>query len=101
MLPKADAVAHAWALPDELTLRQASSTLARLLGALKAQPQGQGVRIDAGALRVFDSSALAVLLECRRSALASGRAFAVDGLPVALGGLAALYGVEALLNAPA
>jgi hypothetical protein len=39
----------AWALPDELTLRQASSTLARLLGALKAQPQGQGVRIDASA----------------------------------------------------
>ena len=76
MLPKADAVAHAWALPDELTLRQASSTLARLLGALKAQPQGQGVRIDAGS-------------------------FAVDGLPAALGGLAALYGVQALLNAPA
>ena len=101
MLPKADAVADAWALPDELTLRQASSTLARLLGALTALPRGRAGRIDAAPLSVFGSPALAVLLECRRSALATGRAFAVDGLPVALGGLAALYGVEALLNAPA
>ena len=95
------ASASAWVLPDELTLRQASGTLACLLAALRAWPQGQRVDIDASGLRVFDSSALAVLLECRRSALATGRAFAVNGWPAALGGLAALYGVEALLNAPA
>lgn len=95
-------MAPALALPEELTLRQASGTLARLLAALAGQAPGAPVRIQAQAMRVFDSSALAVLLECRRAALAQGRAFAVEGLPAALRGLAALYGVDGLLaHAPA
>ena len=57
--------------------------------------------VDASALQVFDSSALAVLLECRRSALAAGQGFAVRGLPTALAGLAALYGVADMLPAAA
>lgn len=59
-----------------------------------------GVVVDASALTAFDSSALAVLLECRREALAVGKTFAVQGLPPALRGMAGLYGVGTLL-APA
>jgi len=54
---------------------------------------------DAGALHRFDSSALAVLLECRREALALGKAFAVARMPPRLRELAAVYGVGELLPA--
>lgn len=86
------------ALPPELTHRQARATLEPLLARLRAQAGGPLV-VDASALQVFDSSALAVLLECRRQALAEKKAFAVRGLPAALAGLAALYGVAGLLPA--
>jgi phospholipid transport system transporter-binding protein len=56
---------------------------------------------DASALRRFDSSALAVLLECRREALALGKAFAVSQLHPRLRDLAGLYGVSELLPAAA
>jgi len=59
------------------------------------------VVVDAGALRQFDSSALAVLLECRRQALAAGKAFAVRGAPERLRQLARVYGVDALIPAAA
>ncbi len=84
------------ALPPTLTHREARDTLAPLLQGLRAQPDAPLV-VDASALQVFDSSALAVLLECRRQALAEHKAFAVRGLPAALAGLAALYGVAELL----
>ena len=87
-------------LPSELTHRQASATLGMLLQALRGD-QGPQLVVDAAALQVFDSSALAVLLECRREALAERKAFAVKGLPAALAGLAALYGVAELLPATA
>jgi phospholipid transport system transporter-binding protein len=54
---------------------------------------------DASGLQQFDSSALAVLLECRRQALAAGKAFSVRGAPQRLRQLASLYGVEALIPA--
>jgi phospholipid transport system transporter-binding protein len=54
--------------------------------------------VDGSALRHFDSSALAVLLECQRMARAKGRAFAVQSLPARLVELARLYGVDALLQ---
>ena len=57
-----------------------------------------GVVVDASAMAVFDSSALAVLLECRREALSVGKTFAVQGLPPALRGMAGLYGVGTLLT---
>lgn len=109
------------ALPAELTHRQARQTL----DALQQQQQLRSAKghrtnetngtngtngsshgasawlVDASALQVFDSSALAVLLECRRSALAAGQGFAVRGLPTALAGLAALYGVADMLPAAA
>ena len=87
-------------LPSELTHRQASATLSMLLQALRGD-QGPQLVVNAAALQVFDSSALAVLLECRREALAERKAFAVKGLPAALVGMAALYGVAELLPATA
>lgn len=87
-------------LPAQLTLRQARAALEVLLQALRGPTEAQLV-CDASALRVFDSSALAVLLECRRHALAAGKTFAVRALPPALAGMAALYGVAELLPAAA
>ena len=46
-------------LPSELTHRQASATLGMLLQALRGD-QGPQLVVDAAALQVFDSSALAV-----------------------------------------
>jgi len=87
-------------LPAEITHRQASATLGMLLQSLRAY-QGPQLVVDAAALQAFDSSALAVLLECRREALAERKTFAVRGLPTALAGMAALYGVAELLPAAA
>ena len=86
------------ALPAQLTLGQARATLQALLQTLRGQTGAQWV-CDASALQVFDSSALAVLLECRRHALAAGKTFAVHALPAALAGMATLYGVAELLAA--
>jgi phospholipid transport system transporter-binding protein len=52
---------------------------------------------DASGLREFDSSALALLLECRREAVAAGKGFSVHGLPARLRQLAGLYGVAELI----
>ena len=84
-------------LPTELTHPQASACLRMLVQGLKVL-QGPEVVVDASALAVFDSSALAVLLECRREVLSERKAFVVKGLPAALAGMAGLYGVDALLQ---
>jgi len=55
------------------------------------------VVVDAGSLSRFDSSALAVLLACRRQAQVLGRAFYVRDLPPRLRQLAGLYGVAELI----
>ena len=83
-------------LPATLTADEATATLRMLTQALKSKPDG-GVVIDASALQQFDSSALAVLLECQRQAQAWGRAFAVRQAPSKLAALAKLYGVDVLL----
>ena len=73
----------------------------RASAAPMASTPGRGLvtaaNIDASALKDFDSSALAVLLECRRIAQASGKAFTVRGVPAPLAELAGLYGVDELL----
>jgi phospholipid transport system transporter-binding protein len=56
---------------------------------------------DASALQQFDSSALALLLECRRQALAAGKDFSVRGAPARLHELASVYGVAELIPATA
>lgn len=83
-------------LPAELTQAQAGACSRMLAQALRSDPSKQAVA-DASALLRFDSSALAVLLECRREALALGKAFAVKQLPQRLRELATLYGVAELL----
>lgn len=83
-------------LPAELTLQQATACLAMLLQGLRAGTQPQVV-VDASALVQFDSSAIAVLLACRRESLAAGKTFVVRGLSPKLAQLAALYGVSALM----
>ncbi|MDR7380137.1 phospholipid transport system transporter-binding protein [Rhodoferax ferrireducens] len=85
-------------LPAELTHAQATASLRMLVQGLRSQPAAPVV-LDATALSRFDSSALAVMLECRRESMAMGRAFAVRGLPERLAALAGLYGVAELLPA--
>ncbi len=83
-------------LPSELTHRQASACLRMLVQGLPAQT-GPAVIVDAGALQRFDSSALAVLLEFRRTSLARGKDFELQGLTPRLVDLARVYGVAELL----
>lgn len=87
-------------LPAELTEAQAQACLGGLLPAVRAEA-GSAVQADAAALQRFDSSALAVLLECRREALKAGKTFAVKAMPARLHTLASLYGVADLLPATA
>lgn len=86
-------------LPAELMHAQAPTCLHLLVEAVRAE-QGAQVLIDATALMRFDSSALAVLLECRRACLLDGKRFAVRGLAPHLRELAELYGVMAMLPEP-
>ena len=83
-------------LPAELTHAQASACGRMLAQALRSEPGREAVA-DASALLNFDSSALAVLLECRREALAMGKTFAVSHMHARLRALATLYGVAGLL----
>jgi phospholipid transport system transporter-binding protein len=83
------------ALPAVVTHDQALET-ARGLKAQVAAESGDVV-LDATSLTQFDSSALAVMLACRREAAAAGKTFAVYGLPARLAQLAGLYGVAALI----
>lgn len=87
-------------LPAELTHAQAETCLNMLREAARVE-QGSEVLVDATALTRFDSSALAVLLECRRDCLLDGKTFAVRGLAPRLRELAELYGLADLLTAPA
>jgi phospholipid transport system transporter-binding protein len=85
-------------LPDTLGVPEARNTL-RMLGQALALESDAEILLDASALRQFDSSALAVLLECRRRAQARGKTFVVRSMPPKLDALARLYGVEGLLKA--
>ena len=84
-------------LPASLTHAQAAELAPRLKEVVKAE--ASALVVDASALQVFDSSALAVLLASRREALAEGKGFSVQGLPARLRQLATLYGVSELIPA--
>ena len=89
-------------LPAVLTHNQAAVCARSLTVALRAvSADKEPVIADASQMTQFDSSALAVLLECRREALALGRTFFVQGLPPRLRQLAGLYGIAALIPSPA
>ena len=85
-------------LPPKLTHAEAPACLYMLQQGLAGKSDTSTV-VDASALAHFDSSALSVLLECRRESSALGRGFAVKGLPPRLRELASLYGVAGLLPA--
>lgn len=91
-------------LPAMVTLHVARDVQRMLLQALqheaKAPPHDPLVVVDASGLQQFDSSALAVLLECQRLASAWGKGFAVRHAPQKLAELARLYGVDVLLMPP-
>lgn len=78
------------------TLRLFRQTLSQQ-SAAPASDGVQALTVDGSALELFDSSALAVLLECRRMAHARGRSFLVQALPDKLRALAQLYGIDTLL----
>ncbi len=86
------------ALPAKLTHDEARACVHMLQQGMNAQT-ATSVTVDASALTRFDSSALAVLLECRRDAQDKGRSFSVKDLPVKLRELATLYGIAGLLPA--
>ena len=83
-------------LPSSLTHDTASACARMLQQALQSEP-GSLTEVDASALVRFDSSALAVLLECRRASQALGKGFVVRSLDARLAGLSVLYGVDGLL----
>lgn len=83
------------ALPAEITLAEAGKILADLKRAL--EQAGPVVVVDASRLRVFDSSAVAVLLELRRLLRADGKTLQVTHWPRRLEDLMGLYGVSELL----
>ena len=84
-------------LPREITHSNARSCAHMLVQAL--QQGDASVVADASALAKFDSSALAVLLNCRREAQVAGKTFSVRALPAKLRALATMYGVAELLPA--
>jgi len=86
-------------LPTAITLHESRDTLRLLAQALQDEKDGE-VIIDASPLQQFDTSALAVLLECRRLSQAWGRPFSVHNAPQKLSALAKLYGVGELLFTP-
>ena len=85
-------------LPATLMHSQASACRAQWVQTMQSAPQGATWLLDASDLTEFDSSALAVLLACRREALALGHVFQVQHMPAKLQQLAGLYGVSALLG---
>ena len=83
-------------LPVKITHNEAEALVRNLTGQVTVQPNA--LVVGAQQLVEFDSSALAVLLACRRAALAAGKQFSVNGLPSKLAQLATLYGVAQLLT---
>jgi phospholipid transport system transporter-binding protein len=87
------------ALPAVLMQAQAQAVadeLASLLG-LCVSEGGEAV-LDASALTQFDSSALAVILACRRAVLARGAHLRIKGLSERAQALAKVYGLSDLLQ---
>lgn len=84
-------------LPAVLTHAEAAGVAAQLKQSIAAE--AGPVQLDAADLLTFDSSALAVLLDCHREATAAGKSMSIGNLPARLRQLAGLYGVETLIPA--
>ena len=85
-------------LVDQTAGMRLHRALLQLQQRIAALPTAAAVQMDASALASLDTSAIAVMLECRRTALAAGRSFAVLGAPPTITSLARLYGVAGLLG---
>lgn len=83
-------------LPATVTTAEARDTLRMLSQALQ-RVAGPVLTVDASGLQHFDSSVIAVLLECQRLAHAWGKSFAIKQPPPKLSQLATLYGVDELM----
>ena len=77
-----------------LTHESAKSALEAGLSRIAAG----ATEVDCAPLKVFDSSALAVLLAWERAASARGAALDIVNLPSGLASLAQAYGVDTLLT---
>ena len=84
-------------LPMELTHARAQDWLKSLMVALRQEGENE-ITVDASRLTRFDSSALAVLLACRREALSAKKTFFVSHMPDQMRQLAVVYGVSDLLQ---
>ena len=85
-------------LPAAITFADAIDTQRLLTQAMRGEAGPEiGVVVDATHLLRFDSSALAVLLECQRLAASHGKSFSVRGAPAKLVALAHLYGIDGVL----
>jgi phospholipid transport system transporter-binding protein len=80
---------------ESLTVQNARAALEQGCAAIKA---GQTV-FDLGAVKVADSSAVAVLLAWQRNARKAGVVLVYRNLPQSVQSLALLYGVDAFLGA--
>lgn len=87
-----------FALPASITQDQAQAVADNLTTNMAQLAADKGVSLNASALKHFDSSALAVVLACRRTVLELGGQFQVVGLPERLRTLAQVYGVTELLH---
>ena len=83
-------------LPSDLRHGNAASSLAKLQVQIRNSADAE-VEIQAGQLTDFDSSALAVLLGCRREAESLSKTLKFKQFPPKLRELALLYGVSELL----
>jgi len=83
-------------LPPDLRHSNASDCLAKLRSQIRNSHDLE-VEIQAGQLTDFDSSALAVLLGCRREAESLSKTLKFKQFPAKLRELALLYGVSELL----
>lgn len=84
------------ALPQHLGAAQAGACLAPLEALLRQQP-GPQVDLYADALQVFDSAAVAVVLELRRRLQLQGKHLALRGTPPPFAELLRIYGLSELL----
>ena len=83
-------------LPADLRHSNAVACLAQLQAQIRSSTDKQ-IEIQAGDLSDFDSSALAVLLGCRREAESLSKSLKFKQFPAKLRELALLYGVSELL----
>jgi phospholipid transport system transporter-binding protein len=83
-------------LPKDLRHGNAAACLNQLQAQIRNSPSPE-VDIEAGQLTDFDSSALAVLLGCRREAESLSKTLKFKQFPAKLRELAKLYGVSELL----